>query len=269
VRQPGVQRTRIGSATVKASKEEDASTEADSFRGEEDASTESFRGEEDASTEGENCGEEETPVEAEPPGPSPLVAGVVSAPSQSRMDLNKVFGPPGPPRQPRLAVASSRLNAAARAWTPSAELSGGVSEASRRFQLQMERIVQATRAMLMGCLSIVAVDTTRGTCGWTISAKIAKEEFHSKEFVLTRAKETFLMAAEASENVYVLGYLARPFVGTPMGFGARFAAVPDEHKACWGLLKNGLCQFGDSCRWQHPECQATVNVLALIATEVA
>lgn len=248
---------RRGRAGAKAVGEEDASTEADSLPAEEDASTEAGNSVE----EEQSTADAEAMLELEQPGTSNLAVGEGSAKPEGAL-AQVICGPVGHP-----STGTQRLNSAAQAWTPSAALTSAPSESGRRFHLQLERIIQAARSILLGCACVVAVEPTRAACGWSVAVRIRKEEFHCKELVLTHAKEAFLMAAEASENVYVLGYLARPFVASLVGFSARFAAVQDDHNACWGLLKTGCCQFGNKCRWQHPECQATVSVLALLAVE--
>mmetsp|Transcript_90999 Transcript_90999/g.284659 ORF Transcript_90999/g.284659 Transcript_90999/m.284659 type:complete len:315 (-) Transcript_90999:75-1019(-) len=240
---------------AKATREEDASTEAESSKGEEDASTEAG-----TSMEEEQSVDAEGLIEYEQPGVPSTAATSAAAPGKAGDVLKQAFGSSS-------STAARRLNSAAQAWKPSAALSAAPSEAGRRFHLQLERIIQAATSILLGCPSVVSAEATRATCGWTISTNIRREDFHYKEFIFSKAKEAFLMAAEASENVYVLGYLARPFVASLVGFSARFAAVQDDHQACWGLLKSGFCHLGSSCRWRHPESQATVSVLAMLASE--
>lgn len=231
---------RVRPLASKAPSEEDESTEAESQTGEDDHSTA-------ASTLAE---EEQQSLE-----------GLELGPQQKTETAEQVFSPPAAP------AGARRLRSTAAAWTPSPALMAGPSEEGRRFRLQLERVVQAARSILLGLACISSVEATCAVCGWTVGAKIRKDDFHCKEMVLTKAKEAFLMAAEASESVYLLGYAARPFVSTPVGFSARFASVQNSHKACWGMLQTGFCQFGNNCHWQHPEHQATVSVLAMLETD--
>mmetsp|Transcript_107740 Transcript_107740/g.347825 ORF Transcript_107740/g.347825 Transcript_107740/m.347825 type:complete len:316 (-) Transcript_107740:107-1054(-) len=250
---------RAASPRAKAFREEDVSTEADTSR------------EEDASTDAGTAADEEQSVDAEaPPGaevrghcgeaaaPGAVAGAMVCQPATLLGNL--LFAAArAPPRRP---PAQHQLNSSAKAWTPGKPL--GLL-GSPTFAPQLEAIVAAARAVLLSCLCVVGVEVTKGANGWSINARVRPQDFQQKEVALTRAKEAFLAAAEASQNIYLLGYCARPFVATPMGFAARFGAVPDEHSACWGLLKHGVCRFGHGCHWQHPELQATVNVAIMLA----
>jgi hypothetical protein len=90
-------------------------------------------------------------------------------------------------------------------------------------------------------------------------------DLQRREMVLTQVKEGIIAGASASQTVYVLGYKARPFKTSPVGFATQLVEVPSPNEACWGLLERGCCNFGPNCAWQHPQCQVTINVMVLVA----
>mmetsp|Transcript_114460 Transcript_114460/g.296542 ORF Transcript_114460/g.296542 Transcript_114460/m.296542 type:complete len:329 (+) Transcript_114460:161-1147(+) len=129
---------------------------------------------------------------------------------------------------------------------------------------QLTVIVAAAAAALADCSHIKSAKTTEGPRGWSIVAKIAAEDAHHKEAALDVAREALLQAARHSNCVYVLGHRAQPFLSTPVGFASSIGAVADESKACWSMINQGFCRKGCACRWDHPACQTTVNVMVQV-----
>jgi len=134
---------------------------------------------------------------------------------------------------------------------------------------QLTVVVAAAAAALAGSDYIKCAKTTEGPRGWSIVAKIAAEDAHRKEAALAAAREALLQAARQSSCVYVLGHRAQPFLSTPVGFASSLGAVADESKACWSMINQGFCRKGCACRWEHPACQTTVNVMVQVERPAA
>lgn len=165
--------------------------------------------------------------------------------------------PPSPQAAP--VVGRTPLRSSAAAWTPGA----AVQQATQAddFMCQLTMIVAAALTALAGCGPVYGAMASDGPRGVSMVAQIRPEDLPRRERALTVVKEALLQAAAASGNVYVLGYLAQPFVNTPCGFAVQLAASPPESEACWDVLKKGACRRGGACRWRHPTQQRTVNVM--------
>lgn len=162
----------------------------------------------------------------------------------------------------------SRLNSRARLWTPGASAAmvpRQLSWEEAEFTQKLKGVAAAVHAVLINCFYVGVVEATESHLGWNIIARLLPRDCHQKETTLTLAKQAIISASEVSSPLYVLGYSARPFVDTVGGFSARFVGVSDEHNACWGLLQQGFCRYGEACRWRHPTYQTTINVAVVIA----
>jgi len=109
------------------------------------------------------------------------------------------------------------------------------------------------------------VETKHGENIWTLVAEILPSNLRYKEAVFTAAKEALLHAAEQSSNVYVLGYLMKPFHMTPQGFIANLGCMTSEHSACWPLFGRGYCCNAANCPLSHPVCKMAVHVTFRLA----
>jgi len=163
----------------------------------------------------------------------------------------------------RAGVKASTSAAAATSAAPAAAAAATALTPGELLK-QLTVVVAAAAAALAGCSHIKCAKTTEGPRGWSIVAKIAAEDAHHKESALAAAREALLQAARQSSCVYVLGHRAQPFMSTPVGFASSLGAVADESKACWSMINQGFCRKGCACRWEHPACQTTVNVMVQV-----
>mmetsp|Transcript_90944 Transcript_90944/g.253053 ORF Transcript_90944/g.253053 Transcript_90944/m.253053 type:complete len:389 (+) Transcript_90944:96-1262(+) len=183
-----------------------------------------------------------------------------------------LFAAPPMPPAPAAACAPApaphvRLSARAKAWLP---LSGSATPvaAPPQFQCQFRALQSVAKAAITSTGYAQRVEVLEGALGLSLIAHMREQELHGKEQLLGLAKEALLQAAAESASVYVLGYGWRPYVATPMGFCAVLAGVRDPAKACWGLLKSGTCRDGGCCRWEHPVCKITINVMIKLVEAV-
>eukprot|EP00930_Biecheleria_cincta_P023747 TRINITY_DN17099_c0_g1_i1.p1 TRINITY_DN17099_c0_g1~~TRINITY_DN17099_c0_g1_i1.p1 ORF type:complete len:306 (+),score=38.56 TRINITY_DN17099_c0_g1_i1:117-920(+) len=130
---------------------------------------------------------------------------------------------------------------------------------------------EAMQAVALCALTALAAtggaSMNKSRFGWQIVVKLAMHEMHMKCRLLSLAKAAILSASERSSGTYVVGYRASPFMDSPLGFSALLAHMIRPAEACWDLLQHGFCYFEGSCRWQHPQYQATVNVMVVQAHE--
>lgn len=163
--------------------------------------------------------------------------------------------PPPPPHR-------GKLSSRAKAWTPLVPATpGGARPVDGRFRYQCGFVADYVKVALTANACAVSAEAVEGPHGWAIKVHVRAKDLCHKEWLLLQAKEALLRAAERSDNVYVMGYRARPFVSTLPGFDAKLGAMVDTDKACWDVFAQGYCGRGASCRWQHPEQTATLNVM--------
>jgi len=165
--------------------------------------------------------------------------------------------------EPDTPVQHSHLSSTARPWTPSLV---SAWRGPRNFLSQVEQIMD-TMAKALDCHpAVVSAEASRAArYGWSLFLRMRSHDLHRREVVLSQVKEGIIAGAAASQTVYVLGYKARPFATSPVGFATQLVEVSSPNEACWGLLERGCCNFGPACAWQHPQCQVTVNVMVLVA----
>lgn len=130
---------------------------------------------------------------------------------------------------------------------------------------------EAMQAVAMAALTALAAtggaSINKSRFGWQVVVKLAMHEMHMKDRLLSVAKAAVMSASERSSGTYVVGYRASPFMDSPLGFSALLAHMARPAEACWDLLQHGFCYFEGSCRWQHPQHQATLNVMVVPANE--
>jgi hypothetical protein len=86
------------------------------------------------------------------------------------------------------------------------------------------------------------------------------------DLIFQLVKDTLLRDAAQSDNTYILGYTARPFVHVDaLSFSLNLGYVPAAHQntACWDFYKNGFCRRA-SCRWDHPKEMDMMRVIVMI-----
>lgn len=172
------------------------------------------------------------------------------------------------------------LKSSARAWTPGALMSptagsmiptfgpmgpmGMVSPMAMCHVLFMQRLTMVMNAAWSALAayshtySVVASDGPAGCC---LSARMRKEDVSKRPAALAIVKKALLHAAEASDNIFISGYEAKPFQTTPLGFEATVVMAPHPSEACWAILKQGFCSRGCQCRWKHPLEHKTFNLI--------
>lgn len=154
------------------------------------------------------------------------------------------------------------LNSRAKAWTPMAVTSSPrPCDVASEILQRLVAVVSAAAAALASTGFVLKAAAHEELNGWRIVARIRPQELRLQEHLLALAQAALLHAAEASGNIYVLGYLVKPFDVTPEGFKATLGVMPDQRTACWGAFSKSCCRHGSACKWQHPTCRTLVNVV--------
>lgn len=220
------------------------------------------------------------------PSPAACVAGldtsaVVAAPPA-----------PAPSAGSPVAAPRSRLNAKAQAWQPGAAAAappvlvtqpGGmvcqplqanvapfqplqpnpVHGAFGMFNHHTGEVVAVMKAALETCPCANFVEAAQHAQGWTVSVHVNAEELIRTEYILRIAKESLLNSTSKNAFVKVMGERLTPFLPAPQGFMATLGAVVDSSKACYDAYGKGFCRRGHACRWQHPPCMGSIQVLVV------
>jgi len=177
---------------------------------------------------------------------------------------NRAVAPAAPPPAPAAEIPP-RSRGKARSSADATPTSPGPAD----LLTQLAVVIAAASAALSGSSFVQECTKAQGARGWTMVVKMKPEHAKHRESVLSLAKDALLQAAKDSQCVYVLGYLAQPFVCSPLGFAAELGAEPEHTKACWSLLGQGFCRRGTACRRRHPKHQATLNVIVQQAVQRA
>lgn len=233
------------------------------------ASVDNSTGEEVASTEvATSEGESRSEV-----GMSEVDDTFMEGETFSWADCTTMHQAPPVPLQSPLKTKTS-LNSQAKAWNPGKPSQSWAAPANKlctnsvdngiSFRLQLTTVITATRIALLTCTHVMTVEIIEADAAYNIVVHIPPKDAWFKEAALTVAKQALLNETEKSQHVYVCGYRHRPFVMAPAGFIATLGCVPNENMACWGLIQQGFCKFGQRCQWQHPELQTTVTVTVVL-----
>eukprot|EP00428_Durinskia_dybowskii_P019822 CAMPEP_0170229322 /NCGR_PEP_ID=MMETSP0116_2-20130129/14385_1 /TAXON_ID=400756 /ORGANISM="Durinskia baltica, Strain CSIRO CS-38" /LENGTH=315 /DNA_ID=CAMNT_0010480073 /DNA_START=44 /DNA_END=991 /DNA_ORIENTATION=+ len=207
-------------------------------------------------------------VEGASAGPPPAFLAMAMIPMVSPAAASE-------PERPR-----ARLNSKAQAWTPGASTSAPKTPSmpyasgsammgafSQHLTLLLATTVAAIRRV-PGMGSVQAAPESSGAAGWKIQINMSLENFEKRrDQAIAVAKHGLAMAVGATAGVHLVGAMGDPFSATPMGCTATLATVADENQACWDSLAHGFCPRGHSCRWQHPVCRTSVNIIVKIADE--
>lgn len=160
------------------------------------------------------------------------------------------------------APSRTKLNSGAKAWTPSQ--GAGISfHMPLEVKAHFEEIMNAAQIALMRSVQVQQVGKLQSGHDWFLEASCQQTDLRSAQQNLFLAQQVMLCAAERSTNVYIIGYEKNPFMPMRGGFGfsAQLALVEDDTRACWDLLKTGICSRGCKCRWQHPSWQVSLNTV--------
>jgi len=154
--------------------------------------------------------------------------------------------PTTPPRKkPRTRKNKLDSRAAIRKDTaPPAELVAVLADAAQ--------VLDATA----GIMDAKVTSTTAGTLA-TLTIRVLENSADEMRSVAAIAKSVILEAAARSENVYVLGYEATPFMESPSedGFSGTLAVASNIFPTsffCWETYTKASCPNGCSCKLRHP-----------------
>lgn len=185
-------------------------------------------------------------------------AAAPASPPAVPMAMPAMVPPPPPPGAPPPASVPSLAGACG--------LCDAIAESgtSHNFRRQFEALMEAAKSALQNAIGVVGVEVFEGPTprgqGWTLVAWLHSKEGNNKDQALQATKDALMHAAESSENVYVMGYLQKPFTLTESGFTGMLGGMYDESSACWDIFTRGSCRRESICRWQHPVCQMAINV---------
>jgi len=131
------------------------------------------------------------------------------------------------------------------------------------FKQEVADVALAVTAELESCTYADKVETFKDKSGqgWTIEVLPKEELKPHKEYLVSLAKNLLFSATSNSNNVYIMGYSAKPFVEKSQGFVTVLGAMQDESKACWDFYSKGACSRSCECRWEHAECLMPINIV--------
>lgn len=159
----------------------------------------------------------------------------------------------------RVALARPRLRSTATCFSPPSitEESVPIEHVS-----QIRMVMVSVETSLMENCAVRKVEVSRSSSGFCIVVDLDPRHRGQPSPVLQIAKRVLLRACETSQNVYVLGYDAQPFVESPVGFATSLGVMEDEQTACWSAYSRGHCCRGNYCKWTHPTRTWTLNIMA-------
>lgn len=175
-----------------------------------------------------------------------------SAPVSQLSSSSAPWQPSETPRYQKLSSKASAFQPSLPAPKAKADNNGQVSD-----------MVKAAKSLILERgQNITSVDVTQDAKGWSIVISPDRRIQVHMDRVLALAKEALLIAAEKSNNVYVLGYgdPENAFTAKPQGFEARLAVMAGMQTPCWRILKKGVCKHEGDCYKQHPTLQVPVEV---------
>lgn len=168
-----------------------------------------------------------------------------------------------------------KLSSKATAFQPSTQLSSG-AVAFRPSQQPMmkgtieqnqevgEMIKAAKAVILERGRNIGNVDVVQGAEGWSLVITPDRKSTAQVEGLLELAKDSLLIAAERSKNVYVMAYMVKEvaFTPKPQGFAAQLGLLKGEcsYGPCWRALKRADCGHTAHCYKEHPAIEVPVEV---------
>lgn len=120
---------------------------------------------------------------------------------------------------------------------------------------QIISVLAAAAQILDSTPDVLGTKVSGGNAGTlaTLSIRMVQKSYEDSIRITAIAKAALLEAAARSQNVYVLGYEAIPFVDKPTGtgFSGTLAIASGQH-CCWDTYQNGFCRRGQKCKWRHP-----------------
>jgi len=178
----------------------------------------------------------------------------------------------------------TRLNASAAIWAPSVPIemppppppvitppeTGAMQlklgtpknkEWAKRWQSTVADLVAKMSLALGNAECVSMVECRQQRADWVVLARSKSHGLYQFERIQTIAKQAALEAAEASKNLYILGYRGLPFQATASGFSMTVGSMTNEKKACWDVYSKGFCPRGCSCSWEHPALVQSVTLM--------
>jgi len=159
-------------------------------------------------------------------------------------------------------VSPEHLSSKAAAYEPTQQPSQPLSQTDLDSHTAMAQMMEEVKQVLQRSPEIAIADLTQSLNGWFLVVAPAKNKGASGNQVLALTKRALLAAAEASKNVYVLGYEALnvAFATKAQGFESQLAVMGNAHRACWRTFKEGFCASGAACGKEHPILEVPVRV---------
>jgi hypothetical protein len=159
-----------------------------------------------------------------------------------------------------LKAVSTKLNTKARTFEPIAVISQDA-----------KLVITAAHASLAASPKILNVDVFEGALGstTTIVGSIKKGSLGKRaaQQCLGIVQTALLDAAKHSEDTYVIGYNATPFMQLGWsGFSAQLGSVPatQADATCWDTYQRGYCPRRSTCRWCHPQDKEVIKLVVML-----
>jgi len=153
-----------------------------------------------------------------------------------------------------------KVKSKARAWTPSTTGPNVSMAEQQRIVHEMMTVMAAVRGTVLGSGLVVGAEALQSTESISFTCWLNQEQMHHREQLIYLIKDTLLRSTEVSKQIFILGYLARPFVDMPLGFVSMLGAMQNEERACWDVFAQGFCWRKNQCRWQHAVGQHNLRV---------
>lgn len=146
---------------------------------------------------------------------------------------------------------------------PTPEARTQLKVSSRVFEPRVEempsevgQVIHALNLALCCCSQVTRVRVENGSMGFATYMYVTLQNMACQAFdMFGVAQKSLLDATASSQNVYVLGYAAQPFVRlNGHGFKAILSEMPAsvQHRVCWDSYQYGSCPRPSTCRWGHP-----------------
>jgi hypothetical protein len=98
------------------------------------------------------------------------------------------------------------------------------------------------------CARVEATKKESTKC-WTIELTPQADGRMNEEYLLSLMKNVLLSRSSNQQDIYMLGYAAKPFVSGSGGFVVVLGDMAAETRACWDFYSKGFCRKGCDCKW--------------------
>mmetsp|Transcript_158873 Transcript_158873/g.289633 ORF Transcript_158873/g.289633 Transcript_158873/m.289633 type:complete len:254 (+) Transcript_158873:62-823(+) len=164
------------------------------------------------------------------------------------------FTPLNPEAQPHNPHGLQKL-------PPGKKMNNNRRKQCRRHRRRCHEMLCDAKQAVEQCMMVQDVEIAESNFSCSINMTVCREYLQHRELILTVAKTALLGSAQASRDVYVIGYRGRPFLPTHDGFYATLGVmICKEEYACWASFGYGSCSNGENCRLHHPIYQLPIYV---------